>query len=400
MISKVSFSGSIIKGNVKLPASKSISNRVLIIQALCGQKLEIENLSKADDTEVLQQALSKDDSKIDIGHAGTAMRFLTAYFATQEGEKAELTGSERMQERPIGELVNVLRELGASIEYKNKDDFPPLMIAGKKIKGGSINIDASISSQFISALLLIAPYFENGLEINLKGKIVSKTYIQMTLDVMEHFGVKSNWIKNKIRIKPQEYQPSDYTIELDWSAASYLYSMVAFAKKADVFLQGLSLSSIQGDSILVDMMEPFGVLTKQEENGVRLTKKDIALTKELTFDFTDCPDLAQTFIVLCAGLGIKAKIKGVQTLYIKETNRLKALQAELSKLGVSFEKNSDWYVLSGKVKPSSKPIKTYNDHRMAMAFAPLTILLGEVKIENADVVSKSFPEFWNVMSSL
>ena len=409
-----------LNGAITLPSSKSISNRVLMIKALSGLDIEITNLSEAKDTQTLLQLLTtKGLTTFDVGHAGTSMRFLTAFLAMKEGEFI-LTGSERMQQRPIKILVDALKILGAEIECLNNEGFPPLKIKGKKLPGGEITIDGSVSSQYISALMLVAPYMKNGLKINFEGQVTSKPYIEMTTEVMRYFGVELLWMENSIEIKVGEYVSKDFLVEADWSAASYWYSMVALSNKADITLQGLQKESLQGDAVVANIYENFGVKTEFIENGIRLTKNSSPITHHspLFLDFTDCPDLAQTVAVTCAALNIPAKLTGLSTLRIKETDRIAALQTELCKLGYQVNIENDDLIIfpslrteQGGVKQSvtineiasplamTNTIKTYNDHRMAMAFAPLA-LLYPIHIEDEDVVVKSYPNFWKDLTKV
>ena len=394
-----------------------------MVKALSGLDIKISNLSDAKDTQILLQLLSaKGLTTFDVGHAGTAMRFLTAFLTIKEGEFV-LTGSERMQQRPIKILVDALRTLGAEIEYLNNQGFPPLKIKGKKLLGGEITVDGSVSSQYISALMLVAPYLKNGLKINFEGQLTSKPYIEMTAEMMRYFGAELLWKENLIEIKVGEYVSKDFLVEADWSAASYWYSMVALAKEAEITLFGLQQNSLQGDSVVVKIYENFGVKTEYFENGMRLTKNSPLTThlSPLCIDFTDCPDLAQTVAVTCAALNVPTKLTGLSTLRIKETDRIVALQIELNKLGYNAEVENDDLIIARyqaislpnqtslrgtKQSLSTKEIalprstslaitgiKTYNDHRMAMAFAPLALLFP-ITIGNPDVVIKSYPNFW------
>lgn len=409
-----------LNGVIELTSSKSISNRVLIIRALSGLDFEIDNLAEANDTKTLIKLLSTTDlTNFDVGHAGTVMRFLTAFLSMKKGEFV-LTGSERMQQRPIKILVDALRTLGVEIEYQNNEGYPPLKIKGCKLTGGVIKIDASISSQYISALMLVAPYMQNGLEIVFEGKLTSKPYLEMTAQIMQYFGAELIWQKDAIEIKAGKYVARDFFVEADWSAASYWYGMVALAKEADITLCGLQKNSLQGDSVVSKIYENFGVKTEYLKNGIRLTNnsKFITHNSPLSLDFTDCPDIAQTVAVTCAALNVSAKSIGLHTLRIKETDRISALQTELNKLNYSVEVNGDELIFlpslpnqtslrteQREVKQSASnnkiasylamtSIKTYDDHRMAMAFAPLG-LLYPIKIEDEDVVVKSYPDFWN-----
>ncbi len=391
---------------IELTASKSESNRALIIQALCSEKFEIKNLASAQDTETLAKILSSPDSElIDVGPAGTTMRFLTAYFATKIGTRT-LTGSDRMKKRPIGILVNALRDLGAHIQYLDKEGFPPLKITGKALKGGEIEMDGNVSSQFISALLLISPELQNGLVINFKSKVTSRPYIDMTLNMLEEFRVYGQWHENSISVSKQNYHKKSeedyaYEVEADWSAASYWYAMVALSEEADLTIKGLKNPSLQGDSILSDVFTFFGVKTEFVPGGIKITKNRIK-DEHFGFDFADCPDIAQTVAVVVSALNIPALFNGVHTLRIKETDRVEALKIELKKLGTEVEILNDNSV---KINPSSDikhpaSVDTYEDHRMAMAFSALAMKLENITIENPEVVKKSYPNFWNDLKSL
>ena len=391
-----------VVGTIVLNGSKSISNRVLIIQALCEEEFEIKNLSSSDDTIALQRALASTESTIDIGAAGTTMRFLTAYFAVFGNQKIVLTGSERMKQRPIKILVDALLELGADVKYLENETCPPLLINAQKVKGGKLNINATVSSQYLSALLLIAPALENGLELTLVGELVSRPYLEMTLNLMSYFGVKSEWKDNTIFIRPQKYKAKSITIEADWSAASYHYGVMAFAEKGKLKLKGLFENSVQGDSVLSSMMEFFGIQTTFLEDGVELSKVGVS-GENFEFDFVKCPDLAQTIAVVCAGLKVKGVFKGLQTLAIKETDRTKALQTEFSKMNVSFERVGDaWEIYPENIVLDKKiSIDTYHDHRMAMSFAPLSMFFDNPMIVNQpNVVSKSYFYYWRDLEEL
>lgn len=383
---------------ISLPGSKSESNRALIIQALCENPFNIFNISTAEDTVILAQHLHSANKIVDCGHAGTTFRFLTAFYAIQEGLQKVLTGSARMKERPIEPLVDALRSLGADIDYLEKQGHAPLLIKGKKIAGGSLTIDASISSQFISALLLIAPILRNGLKITLKNLPVSTSYIDMTLSIMHHFGITYSREENTISVPHQSYKSKDILIESDWSSASYWYSIVALNKQANILLKGLKKDSLQGDYAISELMSTLGVHSQFSNDGVLLTK--IAeKTNKLLFDFIDCPDLAQTVITCCAGLEYEATFTGLKTLRIKETDRIKALQNELKKIGFALEENCGTYLLKRiySEKADNIIIQTYQDHRMAMSFAPLALIYSKIDIENPEIVKKSYPEFWNAL---
>ena len=393
-----------LSGTITLTASKSESNRALIIQSLCEEEFRIENLAIASDTETLAKVLGAPDTElINCGAGGTTMRFLMAYFATKTGTRT-LTGSERMKQRPIGVLVNALRDLGAHIQYLDKEGFPPLKITGKALKGGEIEMDGNVSSQFISALLMISPELQNGLVIKFKGDVVSRPYINMTLKMMEEFRVYGQWQGNSISVSKQTYHKKSeedyaYEVEGDWSAASYWYAMTALSEEADLTILGLKHPSLQGDSILADVFTFFGVKTEYIPGGIRVTKNRVK-DEHFGFDFSDCPDIAQTVAVVVSALNIPALFNGLQTLKIKETDRILALKNELKKLGTEVEILSDSSI---EIIPSSvshlSSIKTYDDHRMAMAFAALAIRT-DVEIEDPEVVKKSYPGFWNDLKSV
>ena len=395
-----------ITGNVNLPGSKSISNRILIIKALSGLNFSISNLSDSDDTRYLQDALKgfKNSSVINVGHAGTDMRFLTAFLAMQSGS-FELTGSERLQSRPIKDLVEVLIKLGANISYTNKDGFPPLLIQGSALDGGTVSINGNISSQFITALLLVAPYFINGLELTIENDLVSKPYIQMTIELMKEFGADINWVNNQIIVKPGSYTYSrkEYFVESDWSSASYYYSLVALSPiGTELCIHRLCQDSLQADSVCHVIYQSFGVTTHFIGDVVVLKKTDSPIISLLKFDFLNCPDIAQTVMCTSVGLKIPFVFSGLQTLKLKETNRIIALQHELKKMNIdiSINENSMQYLVNESDSMSNQQmISTYDDHRMAMSFATLSVLFP-MMIENADVVSKSYPLFWSDMKQI
>jgi len=387
---------------IEVTGSKSESNRLLILQAFYNN-ISLTNISKSDDTQVLQEALASVDDNLDIHHAGTAMRFLTAFFAVQQNREVLLTGSERMQQRPIGILVDALRDLGAEIFYEKNEGFPPLRIKGKKLKKNTVNIQANVSSQYISALMLIAPSLENGLELKLQGLITSTPYLNMTLSLLEKIGVETYCEKNKIKILPKKkVERTEVTVESDWSSASYFYSIVALSENLSVTLTSYSENSLQGDSELSLIYKNLGVETffNSEENSITLSKNKEPLPEMLMLDLTNTPDIAQTIAVTCFGLNIGCDIKGLHTLKIKETDRLVALKNELGKFGSKIKITEDSLHLSalknvGFANVSSKVIvvETYQDHRMAMAFAPLAIKTPFF-VSEPTVVSKSFPTFW------
>jgi 3-phosphoshikimate 1-carboxyvinyltransferase len=399
-----------IIGSITLDASKSISNRILIINALCSEKFKINNLSTSKDTVTLVKLLKETGSTalLDAGAAGTTYRFMTAYLALQSGTQT-LTGSDRMKQRPIGKLVEALRTLGANIEYIENEGFPPLKIGEwSDTSTKNLSISADTSSQYISALLMIAPRLPHGLELTLEGTIVSRPYIEMTLSLMENFGVKSTWEGNTIAILPQTYAPREFTVEADWSAASYYYAMAAMADELNLKLIGLQKNSLQGDSVVAEMMEGFGVKTRFYKNSLRLTKSKTQ--KQLfEWDFLRCPDIAQTLAVACGAVSKNGIFTGLETLYIKETDRVAALKNELRKVEVTFVKlpksmskksQKEYFMVEGAANLEKTPtFATYEDHRMAMAFAPLA-MLGEINIEHPEVVEKSYPQFWEDLKRL
>ncbi|MDD4921327.1 MAG: 3-phosphoshikimate 1-carboxyvinyltransferase [Bacteroidales bacterium] len=390
----------ILDGSIKLPASKSISNRALILNGLARKNSAVKNLANCDDTNVMVKALNFESDKIDIGAAGTAMRFLTAFLAGREGTW-EITGSERMKNRPIRILVDALKNLGAEIEYMQKEGFPPLKIHGKNLQGGEIDIDGGISSQYISALMMLAPTMQNGMRLNIQGELISKPYVRMTLEMMRQFGVHSEWTDSHIDIRPQIYQSINYQVESDWSGASYWYQMLCLAKDGSILLKGLFSESLQGDARVAEWFEELGIHTTYLAEGVKLTKtaQHLPIFKA---DFTNQPDLAQTFAVTCALKGIHFRLSGLQSLKIKETDRIQALINEGRKIGFLFtEKESSILEWSGENCPSDADpcIDTYEDHRMAMAFAPAALVMDSIRINHPEVVSKSYPGYWGDLKS-
>ena len=373
---KISHPTKVVECEIDLPASKSISNRLLIIQALCKQEFVITNLSNSEDTKSLKRALKATSTNIDVGAAGTSFRFLTAYLSTLVGNRFILTGSNRMKERPIKELVNALLELGVEIKYLEKSGFPPLTIIGTNITEKKVSVDGKISSQFISALLLIAPTLKNGIELNISGEIVSKPYIIMTLKLMEEFGIYHTWQENTIEIKPQKYSAKDYNIEADWSAASFWYEIAALSISCNIRLNGLIENSIQGDKKVTDLFENLGVQTKFKNRSIILTKKaENIISKEI--NLINTPDLYQPLKCTLFAKNLTTKFLGLQTLKDKETNRITAVEKELLKLD------------------TTKKITNYKDHRMAMSFAPLCLKHDTLQINDVSVVDKSYPNFWN-----
>ncbi len=391
-----------LSADINLPASKSISNRALIIHALSGGQLP-QNLSDCDDTRAVINALRDMPETIDVGAAGTAMRFMTAYLAVTEGEHV-ITGSERMRHRPVGVLVDALRMLGATINYVAEEGYPPLHISGHPLLGGKLEIPGNVSSQFISALLLIGPVMHLGLSLHLTGEIVSRPYIDLTIHVMHGFGAEVDWTSpDTIEVQPKPYSNAPYLIENDWSASSYWYELASLysISEANVSMRGLEDSSRQGDSVVKYIFSLLGVKTAFDEphsgkpTTVRLTRH-LDSVSQLSYDFLNCPDLAQTVVATCCGLGVTFHFTGLASLRIKETDRLVALQRELRKLGFIIQIiNNEELLWDGSVcEPSMEPIDTYEDHRMAMAIAPLAVKFPGLRINNPEVVTKSYPDFW------
>lgn len=387
---------SAIKATIQLPASKSISNRALIINALAESNCTPNNLSDCDDTRVMIKALTQDEETIDIMAAGTAMRFLTAYLSVTPGERI-ITGTARMQQRPIQILVNALRELGAEISYTNNEGFPPLHIKGVELKGNEITLKGNVSSQYISALLMIGPALKNGLMLHLSGEIISRPYINLTLQLMQDFGAKAAWTSSdSISVAPQPYTSIPFTVESDWSAASYWYQIAALSPKTEIELLGLFRNSYQGDSRGAEVFSRLGITTEFTTKGVKLKKTGKA-PERLEEDFIDIPDLAQTFVVTCALMNIPFRFTGLQSLKIKETDRIAALKNELKKLGYVIKEENDSILMwnGERCEPEETPvIATYEDHRMAMAFAPAIICHPTMQIADPQVVTKSYPGYW------
>lgn len=399
-IKKLHLSTESINLKIDLPASKSISNRALILDALSYSPYDIENLADCDDTNVLVEALDSNSNIFDIGAAGTSMRFLTAFLSKTVGEWV-ITGSERMKQRPIKLLVDAINGLGGRIEYVEKEGYPPLRIFGSALIGGEIRLKGNVSSQYISALMMIAPCMLHGLKIILDGKIISRPYINMTLRMMEEYGVQVDFTENIINIEPQEYQPVPYKVESDWSAASYWYEVMSIVGKGGIFLYNLTENSYQGDSKVASLFEQLGVKTTYFDEGVLLSPNG-KLVKKLEYDFSDEPDLTQTFAVSCCIKGIPFHFKGLDSLKIKETDRIAALINELAKLGYKiYEPAESELAWDGKRIEANEDvlINTYEDHRMAMAFAPVA-LVTPISIENPQVVSKSYPGFWSDFDKL
>lgn len=407
---KLSFTDTIKDILTTISGSKSESNRLLLLQFLYPN-ITIENLSDADDTILMKKALESQKSIIDIHHAGTAMRFLTAYFSMQHGREVILTGSDRMKERPIKTLVDALRTLGADIEYLTKQGYPPLRIKGKTLTKNKVNISAQISSQYISALMLIAPKLKNGLEITLDGTITSKPYLEMTLELLNQIGVTTWFENNTIKINPTPIiNHSVITVESDWSSASYFYSIIALSEIGTTLtLSSFKNNSLQGDKALVEIYKGFGVNTVFNSNhSITLSKTKKPIITSYNLQLNNTPDLAQTIAVTCFGLGVKCHLTGLHTLRIKETDRLQALKNELEKLGAithitensfSLESHSSFYDIASVIQKNTPEVYTYQDHRMAMAFAPLA-LKTDLIIKEAEVVSKSFPKFWEDLKNI
>ncbi len=388
---------------IPITGSKSESNRLLLLQALFPE-IEIKNLSNSDDSNLMRNALNKSSGVIDIHHAGTAMRFLTAFLSIQENREVEITGSKRMKERPIKILVNALKDLGANIKYLDKKGFPPLKIKGKQLIGGKVSLKANVSSQYISALLLIAPRLKKGLKLKLKGEITSTPYIKMTLNLLDQIGVKTKFEGDTIRVKPfsKKLKSTKLIVESDWSSASYYYSIIALSEvHTQIQLSSYKQDSLQGDSVLAEIYKEFGVITTFDNNSITLLKSKIKNRQSLIeLDLANAPDIAQTIAVTCFGLGLECNLTGLHTLKIKETDRLLALKNELEKLGGEVNITDESLHLSAsKDIKSNVEIATYNDHRMAMAFAPLA-LKTSLAINHANVVSKSYPDFWSDLESI
>lgn len=394
-------SNNLLKSEIQITGSKSESNRSLLLQALYPN-ISISNLSNSDDAQVMEKGLQISEGIVDIHHAGTAMRFLTGYFASQEGKEVTLTGSQRMTERPIKVLVDALRGLGASINYEQNEGYPPIRITGKKLQKNTVSLPADISSQYISSLLLIAPSLENGLELNLVGKITSVPYIKMTLALLEEIGVTTSFNDNTIKVAAKTtVEDTNLVVESDWSSASYFYSIAALSEiGTEITLTAYKSTSLQGDSIMAELYTDFGVETLFDQNKITLKKIGDCSQTSVNYDLANAPDVAQTIAVTCFGLGVGCHLTGLHTLKIKETDRLEALQTELSKLGAAISVTDKSLALNGSAEINSDiAIDTYNDHRMAMAFAPLAMKTS-LFINDAEVVSKSYPDYWNDLKQL
>jgi len=389
-----------LQGQIAVTGSKSETNRLLLLKALFPN-ITLANTSNSDDSEVMQKALVGNDEVVDIHHAGTAMRFLTAYFAVNEGRDVVMTGSGRMQERPIKILVEALGQLGVEISYEKEVGYPPIKIKGKKVTASKVTLAADVSSQYISALLLVASKLENGLELTLEGEITSIPYIKMTLALLNDLDIQTSFEGNVIKVYPKESVASkEMVVESDWSSASYFFSLVALADTASITLTSYRENSLQGDSELVSLYEKLGVKTTFENNKMTLVKQENFKYETVNFELNNTPDIAQTIVVTCLGLGIGCHLTGLHTLKIKETDRLEALRIELTKLGANISVTNDSLTLTASENINHNvKIGTYNDHRMAMAFAPLALKVPII-IEDAGVVSKSYPDFWNDLKTL
>lgn len=400
-----------LSGTVVLNGSKSLSNRALIIRHLCPEDFQIDNLSSSDDSKTLSSILSNlDESSHDCGHAGTTFRFLTAMLGITTEKEQVLTGSHRMKERPIGALVDALKTLGADINYMNKEGYPPLLLKPFRYShNNQVSVEGSISSQFITALLLIAPSLPEGIHLHIKGNLVSVPYVKMTLSMMEYFGIEYTWEENRISVPPQAYKARDIFIEGDWSSASYIYGLVGLSEEADVTIENLSQQSLQADSNIAPICERFGVTSTFSDHSVRLIKESASKPKLLDLDCIDFPDIVQTLAVLCAGRGVQGLFTGLDTLRIKETDRIAAVKTELEKVGCNFMKlppqfskksQKEFYLLEGKASSDDLvAFSTYQDHRMALAFSILGLLFP-VRILESDVVTKSYPDYYDHISTI
>lgn len=398
-----------VHGSIQLSGSKSISNRILIIRALSGKDFKIDNLSRSKDTSTLVHLLATDENELNAGHAGTTFRFLTALLSI-DGSERILTGSSRMKERPIGPLVEALRTLGAQIQYLENEGYPPLKIKPFSYSGTrTIKIAGNISSQFISALLLIAPRLPDGLEITIEGDLVSRPYVQMTLNLMESYGIESSWSENTISIHHQDYKTQDFKVEGDWSSASYFYSIAALSDQCELHISNIYRESLQGDSRIAEIATKWDVETVYNEDGITIMKDQATTPSTFEYDFIEVPDIAQSVAIMCGGTGVTGVFSGLKTLKIKETDRIQALKNELAKyhvffslLPAKFSKKSgeEYYMVQGETQASSDAVvQTYQDHRMAMAFAPLGLLFP-VEIAEVDVVKKSYVDFWDDLKEL
>ena len=383
-----------VNGNIQITGSKSETNRLLVLQQFYPN-LKIENVSNSDDSVLMQNALANTSNEINIGHAGTAMRFLTTYFSVKENSEIVLTGSHRMKDRPIKILVDALTSLGAEIQYLEKEGFPPLKILGKKLTKDFVEIDGNVSSQYISALLLIAPTLKNGLQLKFKGEVTSVPYIKMTLKLLDSVGITHRWVGKIITVSlKRKINTKIIEVESDWSSASYYYSLCALSPNSEITLSTYKKNSLQGDSILATLYSRLGVETIFENNKLLLKNKNIIINRGLNLNLKSTPDIAQTIAVTCFGLGVECNIRGLHTLKIKETDRLVALKNEFEKLGGEIEiTNESLHLKRSDIINENISISTYDDHRMAMAFAPLATKVS-IQIEDPNIVSKSYPTFW------
>ena len=388
------------RGKLNITGSKSETNRLLLLQAFIPG-FKIKNKSNSEDSKLMSAALRSKDEIINVNHAGTAMRFLTAYFSQIDGREVLITGSKRMQERPIKILVDALNSIGADIRYDKKNGYPPLRIKGKKLEGGLITLPANISSQFISALIMLGPFVEKGIELKLTGEITSKPYIKMTLFLLKRFGIQTKFEGQTIKVEfNNSPKKIDQIVESDWSSASYIFSIVALSKESEILLKTFKPKSLQGDSVILKIYKKLGVSSFFNGNDLLLKKENCKLPKKIYYDLSNSPDIAQTITVTCFGLGIECELVGLHTLKLKETDRLFALYTELKKLGANIivTKNS-LYLSSNRSFINNCSISTYDDHRMAMSFAPLSLKVP-LSIQDPSVVSKSYPDFWNDLIQL
>tara|TARA_B100001093_G_scaffold130799_1_gene123359 strand:+ start:8958 stop:10178 length:1221 start_codon:yes stop_codon:yes gene_type:complete len=386
-----------IYGSIDLESSKSISNRLLIIREFCKTKFEIQNLSNATDTKILNETLEVYETKKDIKceDAGTALRFVMAFLTTKKGNWV-VSGSKRMHERPIKPLVDCLVKLGANIHYLEKVGFPPIKIKSKKLYCKNLSLPGNISSQFISALLMVAPKIKGGLNLEITSKVLSKPYIDMTLDLMSEFGIEYSWENNLIKVKEQNYSSKNIKVENDWSSASFWYSFLALSKSGEIKIPNLYANSVQGDSVLSIIYSRLGIKTEFYGDSIVLSKT-IKIAKEIELDLSNFPDLALPIIVTCCGLGIKAHLMGLESLKIKESNRLECIKKELKKFNISCEIDSSSIKINENqkiIQPKSS-VECHNDHRIAMSIAPLCMKVDSIKFDDKDVVNKSYPKFWS-----
>jgi len=411
MVYRIECNNKKLDGTILLPGSKSISNRVLIIEKLTGKKIRKQNLSTAQDTVELQKALQSESAEVPAVDGGTSFRFLTSLLSYLSGEWLLKAGSS-MSKRPVTELVNALRFFGAKVTYEKKEGFPPLKITGGTLKGGKLRIKSDVSSQFISSLLLVGPYLSKGLELTLEGETVSSSYIDMTIRLMNYFGVTVEQNNNKLIVLKGNYKARAIHIESDWSAASYWYELACLSEQANITLCDLSKESFQGDAVVESMFQSMQVISTFKSKNVQLTKlseQQLSLFetssediqhRRFSFNLSSTPDLFPALVVTCAAKGWESCFTGIAHLKYKESNRLKVFQKELKKMGVTLEEKKNSYFLKGKIKQGNYSVNTYNDHRIAMAFAPLAVTLGSITIQNPEVVNKSYPGYWNEIKKL